>query len=70
MKDKLQKDWVTGSGKAIIFPDLVQLSESYITKGAKVFIGSDSFVSNRKICFATAICLYGGDQSSRYNCFY
>ena len=66
MKHITDKNWITGSGNKIKFPELVVLLEEYISLGAKVFIGSDSFISSRQICFATAICLHGGEKGSRY----
>ena len=66
MKHIVEKKWVTGSGDDIDFYDLLNLSREYILKGSKLFIGSDSFISNKKTCFATAICLHGGSLGGRY----
>lgn len=66
MKHIVEKNWVTGSDAEIDFYDLLNLSREYILKGSKLFIGSDSFISKEKICFATALCLHGGDMSGRY----
>ena len=66
MKHIMGKNWITGSGNRISFPGLVSLLDLHVSKGARIFIGSDSFISNRKTCFATAICLHGGEKGGRY----
>jgi|TARA_X000001388_G_scaffold35248_2_gene24824 predicted RNase H-related nuclease YkuK (DUF458 family) len=66
MKNLKQKEWVTGSKHHIDFSDVASVVLKYVDKGSKIFIGCDSFVSNRKICFATTLCLYGGDEPGRY----
>lgn len=66
MKHIVEKNWVTGSDKSIDFYELLNLSREYILKGSKLFIGSDSFISKQKICFATALCLHGGEMGGRY----
>mgnify|MGYP005711891555 FL=1 len=66
MKHIVEKNWVTGSDAEIDFYDLLNLSREYILKGSKLFIGSDSFISKEKICFATALCLHGGEMGGRY----
>jgi len=66
MKHIVEKNWVTGSGEDIDFYDLLNLSREYILKGSKLFIGSDSFISNKRTCFATALCLHGGPLGGRY----
>ena len=66
MKHIVEKEWVTGSDKNIDFYELLNLSREHILKGSKLFIGSDSFISKQKICFATALCLHGGEMGGRY----
>lgn len=66
MKHIVEKNWVTGSDKEIDFYELLNLSREYILKGSKLFIGSDSFISKQKTCFATALCLHGGEKGGRY----
>lgn len=61
-----EKNWTTGSNKNIDFYEVLKIIKTHTLKGSKVFIGSDSFISSRKVCFATAICLYGGQAPSRY----
>jgi predicted RNase H-related nuclease YkuK (DUF458 family) len=66
MCDLLRLDWISGSGKKTNFEEIIKISKHSIKKGSKVFIGSDSFITKKKVNFATAICLYGGGASSRY----
>ena len=66
MKHVVEQKWVTGSGTSIDFYDLLKLSREYIKKGSKIFIGSDSFISKEKVCFASAICLHGPQAGGRY----
>jgi predicted RNase H-related nuclease YkuK (DUF458 family) len=58
--------WFTGNNKEICFKDLVQNVKEAVTKGSRVFIGTDSFISKNRINFATAICLFGGNSPSHY----
>ena len=66
MKHLINKNWTTGSEKSINFYDILNILKYHAISGSKIFIGSDSFVSHKNICFASAICLYGSDQGSRY----
>lgn len=66
MEDLECKNWCTGSNQSIDFFDIVNLLQKHTLSGAKIFIGSDSFVQNKKICFTSAICLHGSDLGSRY----
>ena len=66
MKHITEKKWITGNDKNIDFYDLLSLTRAYVRQGAKIFIGSDSFISKTKICFASAICLHGGQNGGRY----
>lgn len=66
MRHIVEKKWITGSGEEIDFYQLLNLTRKYISSGAKVFVGSDSFASKEKICFASAVCLHGGDNHGRY----
>jgi predicted RNase H-related nuclease YkuK (DUF458 family) len=66
MNHIVKKNWVTGSEKQIDFYDLLRLTRDYVRNGAKIFIGSDSFISKDKVCFASAVCLHGGDDGGRY----
>ena len=66
MKHIVEQNWTTGSNIKIDFYKILKIIKQHTVKGSKIFIGSDSFVSNKKICFASAICLYGGSMPSRY----
>ena len=58
--------WNTGSNNTRSLVEIIEISKDYIERGAKVFIGSDSFQSNKRITFATAICLQGNSNPGRY----
>ena len=66
MKHITQKNWSTGSNEPIDFYDILKIIKEYRIKGSKVFIGSDSFISQKKVCFASTICLYGPNAPGRY----
>lgn len=66
MEHIVNKNWITGNNKQIDFYDLLKLTREYVQKGAKIFIGSDSFIARDKVCFASAVCLYGGENGGRY----
>ena len=58
--------WTTGSGRIVDFYEILKLIKESVLKGSKIFIGTDSFVSKGKTCFATAICLHSPNIISRY----
>jgi len=66
MKHIVEKKWVTGSGNEIDFYDMLKLVREYVQTGSKIFIGSDSFISQKKVCFASAVCLHGKNKGGRY----
>ena len=66
MEHITRKNWTTGSNQDIDFYEILKIVKNNTIKGSKVFIGSDSYISSEKVCFASAICLYGGDGPSRY----
>lgn len=66
MKHLTEKEWTTGSNKKIDFYEILKTIKDYTLKGSKVFIGTDSFISNKKICFASVICLYSNRCPGRY----
>ena len=66
MKHIVEKSWSTGSNAQIDFYEILRIINQYILRGSKIFIGTDSFINNEGVCFASAICLYGGEASSRY----
>ena len=66
MKHITEQKWSTGSDESIDFYEMLKIIKDYTVKGSKVFIGSDSFITNKKVCFASAVCLYGENTPSRY----
>jgi predicted RNase H-related nuclease YkuK (DUF458 family) len=66
MDDLDQKKWITGSSENINFLDVIEMVRDYVTRGSRIFIGSDSFVSGKKTTFATTLCLHGGLDGGRY----
>ena len=62
----LNINWNTGSHTTKSFEEVVEIAKAYISNGAKIFIGSDSFKTSKKITFASAICLHGKENPSRY----
>jgi len=59
-------NWLSGSGNKTSFEEIIQILKDSINKGSKIFIGSDSYINKRKVNFATALCLYGGESLNRY----
>ena len=53
------KNWHTGSNRQIKFDEIKNIVLEYIDRGAKIYIGSDSFITQGKVCFASTICLHG-----------
>ena len=45
---------------------MLKTSRKHVQAGARIFIGTDSFISKAKVCFASAVCLHGGDHGGRY----
>ena len=66
MQHLIEQNWTTGSDKSVDFYEILKIVKLQIENGAKVFIGSDSFITKQKVCFASAICLYGGGDPARY----
>ena len=66
MKHIIEKKWITGSHKEIDFYELLNLVRKHVQQGAKIFIGSDSFIAKTNVCFASAVCLHGGNHGGRY----
>jgi len=60
------KNWTTGVRTQIDFENIIDIIKLHISSGSRVFVGSDSFISNKKVCFASTICLHGGNLPSRY----
>jgi len=58
--------WRTGGEGNILFTEMVDIIKKHVKFGSKVFIGTDSFVRNKKVTFATAVCLSGKELPNRY----
>ena len=58
--------WYTGSRKKTTFKEIISIIDERLEKGATIYIGSDSFPSKGKVCFATTICLHGNGTRGRY----
>jgi len=58
--------WYTGKGVETPFMFVSQKVISRVSAGSKLFIGTDSFVDNNGVTFATAICVYGNNSDSFY----
>ena len=66
MRHIVEKRWITGSGQLLDFYEILNILKFHTLRGAKIFIGTDSFASHKEVCFASAICLYGGEEPGRY----
>ena len=60
------KNWYTGSNHKIEFSNIKDIILEYVDRGARIYIGSDSFTSQDKVCFASTICLHGPSLGGRY----
>jgi predicted RNase H-related nuclease YkuK (DUF458 family) len=60
------KNWHTGSNLATNLTEIKNIISDYISKGSKIYIGSDSFISKGEVCFASAVCLYSPGLKGRY----
>tara|TARA_B100000700_G_C15009233_1_gene840081 strand:+ start:20 stop:502 length:483 start_codon:yes stop_codon:yes gene_type:complete len=56
----------TGSGQNASLEEIKSICKDYVSKGAKIFVGTDSFMSKKKVCFATVICLHGNGNKGKY----
>ena len=63
LKQLNQTIWVSGSGEEFLFSEIVSIIQPRVSSGDKLYIGSDSFVSNKKVNFVTALCLTGLGES-------
>jgi hypothetical protein len=63
IKNSIQ--WISPTEGEISFDNLLTLLKKHTAEDGKIFVGTDSFVTNDMCIFARAICLHGG--SSRYS---
>jgi len=59
-------NWTSGSGVKTTMNEISCFVKENTASGAKIYIGTDSFVSKSSVIFASAICLYQKDVVSRY----
>ncbi len=60
------KNWSSGAGKSQNFQKILEQITLHSQKNKKIFIGSDSFVTRKKVCFVTAVCLLTEHAGGRY----
>lgn len=67
MKQEIENlNWITGSGNKSSLQEISELIKKSIESGAKIYIGTDSFVAKGSVTFASAICLYQKGVISKY----
>jgi predicted RNase H-related nuclease YkuK (DUF458 family) len=66
MNDISNKNWISGSGLKYNFLEILDILKTSTSNGSKIFIGTDSFISNKKVCFASALCLHSENVKGRY----
>ena len=59
------KKWISGSGIIHTFDEISNIVSVH-SRNNKIFIGSDSFLTKKRTCFVTAICLLTKDKGGRY----
>ena len=59
------KKWISGSGIIHTFDEINNIVSAH-SYNNKIFIGSDSFLTKKRTCFVTAICLLTKDKGGRY----
>ena len=63
---KYDRMWITGSNDQIPFCSVIDILKEFHSKGSKIFVGTDSFISRKKVTFASAICIHGNNIPARY----
>tara|TARA_R100000388_G_C7209344_1_gene142757 strand:- start:254 stop:736 length:483 start_codon:yes stop_codon:yes gene_type:complete len=61
-----EKNWNSGKQKNTSFAEIKKIITENTSKGAKVYIGTDSFKSKGNVCFATVVCLHSSNVGGRY----
>jgi len=61
-----EKDWNSGSNIKVDFATIKKIILDNVSKGARLYIGSDSYIARKKVCFATALCLHSSITNGRY----
>ena len=49
MNELKNKNWHTGSKKSIDFSEIRTIVNSYVKQGAKIYVGSDSFITQESM---------------------
>lgn len=59
-------NWTRGNGKRVPYIKMIEDIKDQLSLGSKLFIGTDSFVTNNKVVFASALCIHGVEKGSFY----
>ncbi len=54
--------WYDHNEELLTFMQVANLIKPYLSNGCKIYIGSDSMLTNKGCVFATVICLHGVEQ--------
>jgi len=65
MSPLLKKRWISGAGRIHSFEEVSNMVSLH-SRTNKIFIGSDSFLTKKRTCFVTAVCLITKDKGGRY----
>ena len=65
MNSLSKKRWTSGSGVLHTFEGVTKQVLTH-SKNNKIFIGSDSFLTKKRTCFVTAVCLVTENKGGRY----
>ncbi len=65
MNPLLKKRWISGAGRIHSFEEVSNMVSLH-SRTNKIFIGSDSFLTKKRTCFVTAVCLITKDKGGRY----
>jgi len=60
------KRWFTGSGYILTLEEISNKISEHLKNNKKIFIGSDSFTTKKKVCFATAVCILSERKGGKY----
>ena len=60
-----KKKWISGSGIVRSFEEVENIVLSHSLNN-QIFIGSDSFLTKKRTCFVTAVCLLTKNKGGKY----
>ena len=68
MKNLYLKKWISGSGQDFTLHKINKIVSDHARMQSenKIFIGSDSYISGKRVCFATAVCLLSSNLGGKY----